>query len=96
MTLLGVIGLVAAIAVGVTLLTRPAIVESEGPVTVVAQSSVVLGSIYLLAPGIPDALGLDSVTFGALFFLTFISTAYIDAYQRVSRNAKSKPIYRQF
>lgn len=82
MGLLGVIGLACALAAGTSLI-RKYLGDKEAPITVVAQSTIVLGTIQFITDIVPASLGVDVYTFNMIFVLTTIAMAYVDAYHKV-------------
>lgn len=83
MGLLGVIGVTCAIAAGTSLI-RKYFGAKEAPITVVAQSTFVLGTTQLIFNDIPLLLGVDVYTFNLVWVLTTTAMAYVDAYHKVT------------
>lgn len=85
MGLLGVIGVACAIAAGTSLIKKY-FGAKDAPITVVAQSTFVLGTTQLIFDNIPELIGVDTYAFNLVWMLTTIAIAYVDAYHRVSAN----------
>lgn len=83
MGLLGVIGL---IAVGTAIAAHFLCKDPQGPVTVVAQSSVTLGTTLLIFPEAPVIVGVEYGDFILTWFLTTLATAFVNAYVGANTN----------
>lgn len=90
MGLLGVIGLVAGIAIGVAIAAHFICKDSQGPVTVVAQSTVTLGSVLLIYPDVPVIIGVEYGDFIIGWLITSIATAFVNAYVGAITNEYQK------